>query len=153
MEEVVKIALQYGVVGVVALIAMIVARELYKENRKLREDAVTSAKEAGSAIQGESATHAEASAAQVAKFVALVDAQRLECDRRVEVLATLFASKTETMILGFTSKLESLDKQHHEQEDELTDRLIKASETYAEKNAQLTEKVTLLVDSVKRRSE
>lgn len=57
--------------------------------------------------------------------------------------------------IGFAEALKELDKNHHEQEDELVKRLLATNESYAQKNAllmekngQLTEKVAELVKSM-----
>ncbi len=64
--------------------------------------------------------------------------------------ADAFSLRVEAMAGKFAESLLAMDKTHHDQEDELTNRLIKTTESFSEKNGQLIEKVTSLAGSVKK---
>lgn len=136
MMELIKGFLEYGLVGLIATLALWGFLIERKENKGLRERMVKMERE-----------HSESSAGQAQRYAELVDGLRKEQENRIITLTG-----------GFTESLRDADQKHHDQEDQLTERLIKASETYAdktgqlmEKNGQLTEKVGTLVESIKRR--
>lgn len=53
----------------------------------------------------------------------------------------------------FAMLAKGIEDAHREQEDELTDRLLKSVETHAENNGRMAEKVSMLVDSMRRGGE
>jgi hypothetical protein len=136
MLELIKGFLEYGLVGLIATLALWGFLIERKENKGLRERMLKMERE-----------HSEDMRKAAERYTSVVDALRKEQEDRVVTLAG-----------GFRDALTAADQKHHDQEDELTERLIKASETYAdktgslmEKNGQLTEQLTSLVASIKRR--
>lgn len=69
----------------------------------------------------------------------------------VKNMAVEFAVKLKEQEDRHDAEAKERDKRHHAEMHEMTDRLITTTEAYAEKNRQLTEKVTILVEALGRR--
>ena len=120
MEEFAKSLAQYGIVGVVAAMAVYGYLQERRKNDTLRDRIESNAKEHG---------------------------------KWVTDLADRFAVVAKGMQEGGAQLSRQIEETHREQEDELTDRLLKAVETHAENNGRMAEKVALLIDSVRRKGE
>jgi hypothetical protein len=129
MEELVKQIAQYGLPGLVAALAIIGYLRKDAEVSRLRDRIEENEKKSAETVRATAVHNTDKFQEQATRFATLADTLRDNYSKQVVSIAELFARKAE-----------DIQKDHREQEDELTERLLT-----------MTERVTTLVSTLRKK--